>query len=93
MVGGASSNTWELEFAVPGLTVPWSHAIYIWLAAAVSVCVHEVTNPYLPQLLTLDERLVGHTAIPHTDTLSQLLNESTALLPCPGIYAQVLLSC
>ena len=42
VVGGGSSNGWVMVVAVPGLTVPWSHAIYLWLATAISFCVHEV---------------------------------------------------
>ncbi len=44
VVGGGSSNGWVMVVAVPGLTVPWSHAIYLWLATAVSFCVHEVVS-------------------------------------------------
>ena len=30
--------------AVPGLTVPWSHTVYLWLATALSFCAHEVSH-------------------------------------------------
>ena len=31
-----------LELVLPGVTVPWAHALYLWLATAVSLGVHEV---------------------------------------------------
>ena len=43
VVGAASSSDFAMKVAVPGLTVPWSHAAYLWLATAVSFCAHEVT--------------------------------------------------
>ena len=46
-MGGGGSSGWMLGLAVPGLTVPWSHAVYLWLATAVSIGVHEVgLNPW-----------------------------------------------
>lgn len=33
----------QLTLAVPGLTIPWAHAGYLWMAAALSLCVHEVS--------------------------------------------------
>ena len=45
-MGGGGSSGWVLGLAVPGLTVPWSHAVYLWLATAFSIGVHEVgLNP------------------------------------------------
>ena len=35
--------TSQLTLAVPGLTIPWAHAGYLWVAAAVSLSVHEVS--------------------------------------------------
>ena len=32
-----------MGLAVPGLTVPWGHAGYLWLATAASIAVHEVS--------------------------------------------------
>ena len=37
------SQGWVLGLAVPGLTVPWTHSIYLWLATAISIGVHEVS--------------------------------------------------
>ncbi len=31
-----------LELVLPGVTVPWAHALYIWTASALSLAVHEV---------------------------------------------------
>ena len=31
-----------LELVLPGVTVPWAHALYIWTATALSLAVHEV---------------------------------------------------
>ena len=31
-----------LELVLPGLTVPWAHAVYLWVATALSLAVHEV---------------------------------------------------
>ena len=31
-----------LELVLPGVTVPWAHALYLWIATAVSLGVHEV---------------------------------------------------
>ena len=31
-----------LELVLPGVTVPWAHALYIWAATALSLAVHEV---------------------------------------------------
>ena len=39
------SQGWVLGLAVPGLTVPWTHSIYLWLATAISIGVHEVSAP------------------------------------------------
>ncbi len=33
---------WGMGLAVPGLTVPWNHAAYLWIATAISMAVHEV---------------------------------------------------
>jgi hypothetical protein len=35
-----------MGLAVPGLTVPWGHAGYLWLATAASIAVHEVSMSY-----------------------------------------------
>lgn len=43
--GGGGSPSWMLSMAIPGLTVPWSHGIYLWLATAVSISVHEARPP------------------------------------------------
>ncbi len=41
-----------LELVLPGVTVPWAHALYLWIATAVSLGVHEViclpNFPFLP---------------------------------------------
>lgn len=36
------SQAWSLGIALPGLTVPWGHAVYLWIATALSLGVHEV---------------------------------------------------
>ena len=36
-----------MGLAVPGLTVPWGHAGYLWLATAASIAVHEVRRRYV----------------------------------------------
>lgn len=42
-LGPASGKQgFAMGLAVPGLTVPWSHAGYLWLATAASIAVHEV---------------------------------------------------
>jgi hypothetical protein len=35
----------QLALVIPGLTIPWAHAGYLWIAAALSLCVHEVSLP------------------------------------------------
>lgn len=47
VVGGGTSSEWALVVAVPGLTVPWSHAIYLWIATAISFGMHEVSTGLL----------------------------------------------
>lgn len=42
LVEGQSSQGWVMSLAVPGLTVPWTHSIYLWVATAISIGVHEV---------------------------------------------------
>lgn len=43
-LGSASgSQGFAMGLAVPGLTVPWGHAGYLWLATAASIAVHEVS--------------------------------------------------
>ena len=42
VVGAGSSIDLTLVVAVPGLTVPWNHTFYLWLATAISFCAHEV---------------------------------------------------
>jgi hypothetical protein len=48
----------QLVLAVPGLTIPWTHAGYLWISVAVSLCVHEV-SPFrtAPQPML---RCLGH---------------------------------
>lgn len=42
-LGPASgAQGFAMGLAVPGLTVPWGHAGYLWLATAASIAVHEV---------------------------------------------------
>ena len=38
------SPGFAMGLAVPGLTVPWSHAGYLWLATAASIAIHEVCS-------------------------------------------------
>ena len=38
--GGA--RKWGMGMAIPGLTVPWTHAVYLWIATGLSMAVHEV---------------------------------------------------
>lgn len=47
VVGTGSGGGWAMEVAVPGLTVPWSHTVYLWLATAISFCAHEVSRVML----------------------------------------------
>ena len=37
-----SSEGWGMALWLPGYTVPWSHAIFLWLATCISVSMHEV---------------------------------------------------
>lgn len=37
-----SQGGFAMGLAVPGLTVPWSHAGYLWIATAASIAIHEV---------------------------------------------------
>ncbi len=46
----ATQSTPHLVIAVPGLTIPWAHAAYLWIAAAVSLTVHEVNGLNHPAL-------------------------------------------
>ena len=36
-----------MQLAIPGLTVPWGHTVYLWTAIALSVGVHEVILMHL----------------------------------------------
>lgn len=38
----AAQGASHFALAVPGITIPWAHAGYLWVAAAVSLCTHEV---------------------------------------------------
>lgn len=38
-----------LTLAIPGVTIPWSHGLYLWLAALLSMSVHEVAFDLQPQ--------------------------------------------
>ena len=42
LVSAPGNQGFAMGLAVPGLTVPWSHAGYLWLATAASIAVHEV---------------------------------------------------
>ena len=37
-----SQAGFAMGLAVPGLTVPWGHAGYLWIATAASIAIHEV---------------------------------------------------
>ena len=37
----AGGTTWTLGLALPGVTVPWGHAAYLWVATAASLAFHE----------------------------------------------------
>jgi hypothetical protein len=39
----------QLVLAVPGVTIPWTHAGYLWISVAVSLCVHEVSPAARPR--------------------------------------------
>ena len=43
-LAGAPGNqgAFAMGLAVPGLTVPWAHAGYLWIATAASIAIHEV---------------------------------------------------
>ncbi len=42
MAGPPGSQGFAMGLAVPGLTVPWGHAGYLWVATAASIAIHEV---------------------------------------------------
>ena len=42
LAASPGSPGFAMGLAVPGLTVPWGHAGYLWLATAASVAFHEV---------------------------------------------------
>lgn len=42
LASSPGSPGFAMGLAVPGLTVPWGHAGYLWLATAASIAVHEV---------------------------------------------------
>lgn len=46
-----SQGGFAMGLAVPGLTVPWAHAGYLWIATAASIAIHEV--PTLRHLIPL----------------------------------------
>lgn len=37
-----SQGGFAMGLAVPGLTVPWGHAGYLWIATAAAIAIHEV---------------------------------------------------
>ena len=39
-----SQGGFAMGLAVPGLTVPWGHAGYLWIATATSIAIHEVNS-------------------------------------------------
>ena len=39
----SSSQGWGMALWLPGYTVPWSHAIFLWLATCISVSMHEAS--------------------------------------------------
>ena len=49
LTSAAGNQGFAMGLAVPGLTVPWGHAGYLWLATAASIAVHEVTPQALWQ--------------------------------------------
>ena len=42
LAASPGSPGFAMGLAVPGLTVPWGHAGYLWLATAASIAFHEV---------------------------------------------------
>lgn len=45
-----SQGGFAMGLAVPGLTVPWGHAGYLWIATAACIAVHEVNRSCLVSL-------------------------------------------
>lgn len=39
-----SQGGFAMGLAVPGLTVPWGHAGYLWIATAACIAIHEVSS-------------------------------------------------
>ena len=59
-----------MELVLPGVTVPWAHALYLWSATAVSLGAHEVTSclrtPFTTSIVINAHFSVCHGAdIPH----------------------------
>ena len=44
--GGDRLGTAQLQLAVPGVTLPLGHALYMWAALVISLAVHEVSSLY-----------------------------------------------
>ncbi|KAK9817848.1 hypothetical protein WJX72_003051 [[Myrmecia] bisecta] len=89
-----------IGLAVPGLTVPWSHGIFLWVATAVSVAVHEAGHAIAAASEGIGVQQVGafmllllpgaYVAL-DTNTLAVLAAWRTLRVVCAGVWHNAVL--
>ena len=78
-LGPASgAQGFAMGLAVPGLTVPWGHAGYLWLATAASIAVHEVH--------TLQHLVCCITAFPNCALVVPAQPATANAVPCDSLF-------
>eukprot|EP00884_Botryococcus_braunii_P021430 jgi/Botrbrau1/7971/Bobra.9_2s0122.1 len=90
-----------LSLAIPGVTIPWSHGLYLWLAAILSISVHEVGHAvaaaaegvglhYMAVFVLVF--LPGALVALDIDTLNLLSPSRKLRVVCGGVWHNVVLS-
>ncbi|EIE24169.1 hypothetical protein COCSUDRAFT_41457 [Coccomyxa subellipsoidea C-169] len=96
------AQAWSLGVALPGLTVPWGHAVYLWIATALSLGVHEAGHAlaaaaegvgihHMAVFLVL--LLPGAYVALDTDTLTILNPLRSLRVICAGVWHNAVLCC
>ncbi|CAK0736192.1 hypothetical protein CVIRNUC_000706 [Coccomyxa viridis] len=91
-----------LELVLPGLTVPWAHAVYLWVATALSLAVHEAGHGLAAAAegvglggvsLFLILLLPGASVSLNIDNLAELGSLKAVKIICAGVWHNVVLCC
>ncbi|CAL8462284.1 g1815 [Coccomyxa elongata] len=99
---GLPTQAWSLGIVLPGLTVPWSHAMYLWIATAISLGVHEAGHALAAAAEGIGIQhmavfvillLPGAYVALDTDTLSVLSPLRTLRVVCAGVWHNAVLCC